>query len=408
MNNTQSACTTVMCVSLAFVCSTASSQPTVLKPGYQLTRISDGVSSDGIAQMAFNPLDDAHLYVARSNASVTRYDYDPHTGVLANAVDVASGLGEHALGLGFYQDDLYVAFDNGGSIAQRPGDGRITRLSEPDARGVYAVRHDFVHSINKGNHDVNQIEIVGNTLYVGIGAVGRTGNPREENLYTMTIARIVDLSQVDFTGPVDSDFQGPVNYLANETEWLNTAGGDGQLRYFASGFRNPFGIAADADGELWVSTNGNSDAGFLSHDILYKKVPLGSQAEFPPESFGFGPPRITGTPIEAFVDLGQSPSPTGLDFMPAGPDMGKVVLAEVGSVTVTPPVGRDVLLIDPESAAVEQLITFPMSSVPTDVVRDPFGRLLISDHDEGRVWLLTPPPAPAALPAGGCRSGFGL
>ncbi len=368
-----------------------SGQPTVLKPGYTLTKISENVPAGGIAQMTFNPNDNAHLYVARSTASVTRYDYDPVTGSLSAAVDVATRLGDHALGVGFYKDDLYVALDNGGSITQRPGDGRITRLSDPDENGVYRVRHDFVHSINKGNHDVNQVQIVGDTLYVGIGAVGRTGNPREENIYTMTIARIVDLGQIDFSGPIDADFKGPINYLADETEWLNTAGADGQLRYYASGFRNPFGIAIDPDGDLWVSCNGNSDAGFLSHDFLYKKVPLGGQGVFPLESFGFGPPHITGTPISPFLDLGQSPSPTGFDFIPAGPDKGKVLLAEVGSSTVTPPVGRDVLLIDPETGQWEQLITFPMTAGPTDVVRDPFGRMLIADHEDGIVWLLTPP-----------------
>jgi glucose/arabinose dehydrogenase len=387
----KSAYAVALVANLVLLSGRTSGQPTVLKPGYTLTKISDNVPASGIAQMAFNPNDNAHLYVARSAASVTRYDYDPVTGSLSAAVDVATGLGEHALGVGFYKDDLYVAFDNGGSITQRPGDGRITRLSDPDQDGVYRVRHDFVHSINKGNHDVNQVQIVGDTLYVGIGAVGRTGNPREENIYTMTIARIVDLGQIDFSGPIDADFKGPINYLADETEWLNTAGTDGQLRYYASGFRNPFGIAIDPDGDLWVSCNGNSDAGFLSHDFLYKKVPLGGQGVFPLESFGFGPPHITGTPITPFLDLGQSPSPTGFDFIPTGPDQGKILLAEVGSSTVTPPVGRDVLLIDPNTGQWEQLITFPMTSGPTDVVRDPFGRMLIADHEEGDVWLLTPP-----------------
>jgi hypothetical protein len=93
-----------------------------------------------------------------------------------------------------------------------------------------------------------------------------------------------------------------------------------------------------------------SDPGFLSPDLVYKKVPLGGQGDFPPASFGFGPPHIVGTPIEAFANLGQSPSPTGMAFMPTGPDAGQLVVAEYGA-TNDPAVGRDVLLLDPVTGA---------------------------------------------------------
>ena len=48
---------------------------------------------------------------------------------------------------------------------------------------------DMPFFYTKGNHDVNHLQIAGDTLYVGIGAVGRKGDPDEENLYSMTIAR---------------------------------------------------------------------------------------------------------------------------------------------------------------------------------------------------------------------------
>ena len=299
-------------------------------------------------------------------------------------------------GLAFHGTDLYVSL-NASPLS------RLARFTDPDGGGVYQTRHDFVHSIPAGAHGINQLQIVGNTLYVGIGAAGRKGDPAEENVYTMTVARIVDLTQIDFSGPIGPDFTGPVNYLADPNEWINTAGGDGRLRYYASGFRNPFGIVIDADGDLWLSTNGNSDPGFLSPDLVYKKVPLGSQGSFPPASFGFGPPHITGSPIQAFVDLGQSPSPTGLAFMPSGPDTGKLVVAQYGA-TNDPDIGRDVLLVDAATGAVETLITGLQG--PTDVVQDPFGRVLIADYDDDSVWLLvygtapdtTPPAAGAVTP----------
>ena len=367
---------------------TAQVTPQVLVPGYGISRISDLVPSSSVTQMAFRSGDDAHLFVVQQPGSVLRYDYDPVTGTLSNAVTVATSLGTEALGLAFHGDDLYVSLNLGA------GDGRITRLSNPDAGGVYQVRHDFVHSIPMGNHDVNQMQIVGDTLYVGIGAVGRVGDPAVENIYTMTIARIVDLTQVDFSGPIDPDFKGPINHLADATEWVNTLGTDGQLRYYASGFRNPFGIAMDTDGDVWISTNGNSDVGFLSFDYLYKKVPLGGQGDFPPPEFGFGAPHIVGTPIMPLTNLGQNPSPTGLDFVAAGPDEGAVVLAQAGASNQAQfPVGKDVLRVDPVSGAFEILVDD--MNLPTDVVQDPFGRLLISDYLDDSLWVLTPPLPPA-------------
>jgi len=371
--------------------------PQLLVPGYTLVRVSDAIDSARITQLAFNPNNDAYLYALQREGRIQRYDYDPLTGMLSNGLIVAEDLAPQTNGIAFHDDDLYVSMDWGGSVTVRPGDGRISRLSDPDASGVFQTRHDFVHSIPKGNHDVNQLQIVGDTLYVGIGAVGRRGDPDQENIYTMTVARIVDLTRVDFSGPIGADFKGPVNHLADETEWLDTAAADGLLRYYASGFRNPFGLAIDRDGDVWLSSNGNSDAGFMSPDYLYKKVPPGGQGLFPPASFGFGQPHIVGTPIQPLTDLGQNPAPTGLDFVAEGPEQGKVILAQSGaSDQVQYPVGKDVLVVDPNSGAFQILIDD--LDVPSDVVQDPFGRLLVADFGDGSIWLLTPPQASA--PAG--------
>ena len=363
--------------------------PVVTRPGYSIRLVSANVPASVITQLAFKPGDLTHLYAVQESGSVLRYDYNVLTGDLSSAAVLATGMAQ-ALGLAFHGNDAFVTIDRGGSRRIRPGDGRITRLSSPDGNGVFQVRHDFVHSINKGDHDVNQIVIVGNTLYTGIGAVGRRGNPAQENIYTMTIARIADLDAIDWSGPIGADFKGPINYLPSPLDWTNTTPVDGYLRYYASGFRNPFGIAADDDGDVWVSTNGNSDAGYLSHDELYRKVPLQGQGTFPPPSFGFPPPLIQGTPVLPLADLGQNPSPTGLDFVPGGVDRGFVIQAQAGaSDQVNFPVGKDVLRVDPVSGAFEILVDG--MNLPTDVQRDPFGRLLIADYMDGSIWLLTPP-----------------
>lgn len=376
--------------------------PTVTRPGYSIRLVSANVPAGVITQMAFKPGDMTHLYALQESGNVYRYDYNPVTGDLSNALVIASGLSQ-GLGLGFHGDDLFVTMDKGGSRTVRPGDGRITRLSSPNAAGVYQIRHDFVHSINKGDHDVNQIVIVGDTLYTGIGGVGRKGDPAEENIYTLTIARIANLNAIDWSGPIGADFKGPINYLASPSEWINTTPNDGYLRYYASGFRNPFGLAADADGDIWVSTNGNSDAGFLSPDELYKKVPLHGQGTFPPPSFGFTT-YITGDPITPLSNLGQNPAPTGLDFVPGGPDAGFVVLAEAGASNQAQfPVGKDVLFVDPLTGSFQILVDD--MNLPTDVQRDPYGRLLISDYSDNSIWLLTPPRNPVGtVPAGGAAA----
>ena len=89
---------------------------------------------------SFNLNDAAHLDAARTFGVVTRYDYEPISGSLPNAIDMASPPGFVPHSLGFYRVDLFVSL-------KRRGDGRISRYSDPDVRGVYRVRHDFVHSI---------------------------------------------------------------------------------------------------------------------------------------------------------------------------------------------------------------------------------------------------------------------
>jgi hypothetical protein len=371
-----------------------------LPAGYSIRLVSSNLPStrtSSISQLAFKPGDLTHVYAARDTlAKVSRYDYDPITGLLSNEVMIATNTDRRELiGLGFHSTNLYVTFDYGGTRTVAPGDGRIARYFNPNANGVYQSRHDFVHSIDKGEHDVNMIKFKGNSLYVGIGAASRTGDPARDNIYTMTIARIVDVNQiVSLTNQIGPNFKGPINYLPNPIEWMNTNGADGQLRYFASGFRNPFGINFDPDGDLWVSANGNSDVGFFSDDLLYKKVFLGAQGDFPPPAFGFTN-YITGTPIAPFVNLGFSTAVTGFDFIREGPDAGKVLVAESGAnAAALYNVGRDLLLIDSLSGSSQQIYQFTTNgtkSVITDCLRDPFGRFLVSDYTRNNLWLLTPP-----------------
>ena len=47
----------------------ASAAPTLVQPGYALTKVSTGAPASGIAQLAFRPGDPARLYAARTSGS---------------------------------------------------------------------------------------------------------------------------------------------------------------------------------------------------------------------------------------------------------------------------------------------------------------------------------------------------
>jgi hypothetical protein len=76
---------------LVAVCGAASAAaaPGLGRPGHTLSKVSAAVPATGIAQLAFRPGDTTHVYAARVSGVVTRYDYDPVTGQMANALDVS-------------------------------------------------------------------------------------------------------------------------------------------------------------------------------------------------------------------------------------------------------------------------------------------------------------------------------
>jgi hypothetical protein len=393
--------TVALSLILGLMVEAARADVTNLPPGYSISLVSSNLDVRNISQLAFRPGDLTHVFAVQSlgaASKVTRFDYDPFTGMLSNPFNpITNADSKEMIGLGFHGTNLYVTFDYGGTRTVRPGDGRIARFMDPDGDGFYQVRHDFVYGINKGDHDVEQIQFKGDSLYVSIGAVGRTGHQTNENIYSMTVARIVDINQViTDTNQIGANFKGPTNYLASPTEWTNAAGADHLLRCFASGFRNPFGIAFDPDGELWVSVNGNSDVGYYSDDFLYKQVQYGDEGEFPPPAFGFTK-YIHGNAITNLVNFGVSPSPAGLDFIREGPDAGKVLVGRLGA-TQTNWLGRDVVLVDPGTGAWSQIYQVSTNSSAygiCDVRRDPFGRFLMSDFGHTNVWILrTPLPVP--------------
>ena len=110
----------------------ARADPDLLPAGYSIKLISTNVTATRISQLAFMPGDLDHVYAARDTlAKVTRYDYEPFTGLLSNETVVATNTeGRELIGLAFHHTNLYVSFDYGD---RNPGDGRISRFTNPDS-----------------------------------------------------------------------------------------------------------------------------------------------------------------------------------------------------------------------------------------------------------------------------------
>jgi hypothetical protein len=192
----------------ALLPSLAGATPGPPPAGYALVRISDAVPAsflDGIGQLAFQPGDPAQLYAVRPAAgAITRYDFDAASGALSNAVNVASGL-PYPVGIAFRGRDLFVSLNP-------TLEGRLARLRDLDLDGTFEERTDFVRGLPRDVHTVNQIQIVGAGLYVGIGSKSSGGSPACETPYNGTIARIADLDQTDF-GPSAVNLPDTTNFV---------------------------------------------------------------------------------------------------------------------------------------------------------------------------------------------------
>ena len=143
----------------------------VVVPKYQDTlSVSLPLALDGHpTQMAWGP--DARLYVMTTDAGVLSFKYDKETGVLSNKKLAVTGI--FGLGIGFRMNEMYLS----------TFDGSIHKLTDDNGNGIWGetiigeLDVKIVTGIPQGDHNTNTIQIVGDTLYVGIGR--RTINGRK-------------------------------------------------------------------------------------------------------------------------------------------------------------------------------------------------------------------------------------
>ena len=311
----------VSCVCLASALIAApwtDSRADVIAPGYKLTISGSGSSFHRINEMAFKPGDSSHLYATRGwydNGKITRYDFDPTTGLLTQPTDVFSvaSIGDGfnvALGLGIHGSDLWLTRTKASTK-----EGKLTRLRDTDGNGTYDDVQDFVTGLHTGNN-ITQIAIRGNELFFGVGAGDSYGSPSLSQPYMGTIIRVPNLTMATATDISDT------GYLDAATgHFLDTTAMDGRPHLYASGFRNPFGLHVDPHGALWVSDN-SSNAGTnelgqpfpATHDVIYKNVSAGDRGVFPPA----GQPGGGGATMQPWADAGEDHGAAGITTLSDG------------------------------------------------------------------------------------------
>ena len=238
-------------------------------------------------QMAIGP--DGSLYVMTVDAGPIRCSVDPSTGALTPMGAAAPQV--KGIGIGFQGATMYLS-----SL-----DGTIHKLRDDNSDGVWGGAGELdvaiVTGLPQGDHNTDQIQIVGNTLYVGIGRrtinghlgawtsgtiddlggkgffYGGTGRTYGDSAYNGTIAWIADLTAViDQVGSANAwSTQPPVfsQSLIQKDPGPFTTKGAGKLVVHSAGTRNPFGLCLDPGGNLWFTSNfnrtsslGNGQAGF--------------------------------------------------------------------------------------------------------------------------------------------------
>jgi hypothetical protein len=253
-------------------------------------------------QMALGP--DGLLYVMTTDAGPIRFNYDQATGTLTSLGAAAPQV--QGIGIGFQGSNMYLT----------SFDGTIHKLTDNNGDGIWGGACELdvaiVTGLPQGDHNTDQIQISGKTLYVGIGRRtinghfgawtsgtlddlggqgffdGGTGRTYGDSAYNGTIAWIQDLNAVvDQTASANAWTTQPPLFsqaLIQKDSGPFTTQGAGKLLVHSAGTRNPYGLCLDSNGDLWFTNNfnrtatlGNGQAGFglrgdqldsnFSHDV---------------------------------------------------------------------------------------------------------------------------------------------
>ncbi len=222
--------------------------------------------------MTFGPGPDpakTYLYLASNVRGVRRVEYNPATGSFVGGLTTVSTIKGN--GIAFHGTTMYLTDAYSSSADASVALSRLWRASDNDNDGIYETSVPIVEGIPRDDHGANQIQIRGNSLYVGLGARTRNGVSQTfggdtfgESAYGGSIGVIEDLTQVASSANSAGFF--PANPTAAQygdlIDGTNPIGGSAytstavdKLRAYATGLRNPYGVRLDGDGALWATNN---------------------------------------------------------------------------------------------------------------------------------------------------------
>lgn len=298
------------CFALALASPFALAAPQVapgFSPMFNLSQASPSAAATNVTQIAFGP--DGRLYAARATAPMLSFAVDA-SGQLSDPQP--TGIGP-ALGLAFAThstpDDPTPRTYLYASRQATNFDASLSRYANPNSDTTWGgsgeVNVDLVQNVPIGDHAMNQIAIRGNQLFVGVGI--RTSNGQAgpdtagvyrdeptgpvsgggffnfqgtgfsygETSYGGTITTITNLASVPSVTSAAQLRNGPNGtsgpLLGGRDAFLLTNPTTGQpnptalipltstaqdkLIVHSAATRNPFGIAAGPDGEIYFTNN---------------------------------------------------------------------------------------------------------------------------------------------------------
>lgn len=225
-------------------------------------------------QMAWGP--DKRLYVMTNGNGVHSFNYNQTTSVLSDekvAVPNVSGIG-----IAFHNNEMYISLFN----------WSILKLTDNNQNGIWGETNlgelsvPIVTSIPKGDHTLDQLQVLGDTLYVGIGLrtnnglkglftggsfsdfqgdtgfwSGGTGNTWGDSAYGGTISWIRDLTRVSNTSGSANAYPNTIltQHLVQNDTSPYTVTDTSKLTVHSAGTRNPYGLCLDNTGNLWFTSN---------------------------------------------------------------------------------------------------------------------------------------------------------
>ena len=205
---------------------------------------------------------------------VQRAVYDPATG-LSGLTTVLPNIRGNGVAFRTNSDEQNEMYLSEPYSAGNLGFSRLWKVVDSDGDGDFADAGSqtaaIVRGIPRDDHGLNHIQIVGDALYVGNGVRTRNGDFQTfsgdtfgESAYGGTILKIENLNNVETVNDSAGFYPATPNAaqyanLVNGTDPVSsspfTSVADDKLRVFASGARNPFGLAVDQDGELFFTNN---------------------------------------------------------------------------------------------------------------------------------------------------------